>query len=158
MDINKLDIECEDNIINEINIEKKEIIKNNYSYSNKEMISKEEYNNMEYGIKLHKRLEQFDLNDEIVKKFINHKEIKDIDKANIYHEYEFIYNDNIGIIDLLLEYENEIIIIDFKTELIDKEEYNNQVKQYMNYIKSISTKEVKGYLYSILNDKFKEVF
>jgi len=112
---------------------------------------------MEYGTKLHEYLENFDLENEIVKKFLNHEEVKDIKNMNIYHEYEFMYENSIGIIDLLLESDNKIIVIDFKTEIIDKKEYFEQVKKYMEYIKYISDKKVVGYLYSIINDKFIEV-
>ena len=157
IDINKLIIDNKSSEIKDINIEKIKIEKQKYSHSSIDLISSEEYKNMEYGIKLHEELEIFDLNNELVKKFINHKEVKDIEKANIYHEYEFIYNDSIGIIDLMLEYDDKIVIIDFKTDTIDKKEYISQVKNYMEYIKNISNKEVIGYLYSILNDKFKEV-
>jgi len=156
-DINKLFINEKSNEIKSINIEKIRKEKINYSNSSINLISKEDYKNMEYGIKLHEELEIFDLNSDIVKRFISHEEIKNIEKANIYHEYEFIYNDSIGIIDLMLEYDNEIKIIDFKTEKIDKKEYISQVKNYMEYIRNITNKEVKGYLYSILNDKIKEV-
>ena len=157
IDINKLVINTESNKINNINIKKIKQEKQKYSHSSIDLITKEQYDNMKYGIKLHEKLEEFDLNDEMVKKFINHDEIKNIEKANIYHEYEFIYNGNIGIIDLILEYENEIIIVDFKTEEIDKKEYISQVKKYVEYIKSITDKKVIGLLYSIINDKFMEV-
>jgi len=156
-DINKLFINEKSNELKNINIKKIKKEKINYSNSSINLINKEEYKNMEYGIRLHEELETFDLNSDIVKRFISHEETKNIEKANIYHEYEFIYNGSIGIIDLMLEYENEINIIDFKTEEIDKKEYISQVKNYMEYIKSITNKEVKGYLYSILNDKIKQV-
>ena len=157
IDIKSLDIKLESNKLNEISISKKEIIKDNYSSSSKELITKEEYDNMQYGIKLHKELEEFNLNSEIVKKFINHEELKDILNSEMYHEYEFIYNGNIGIIDLLLEYNDKYIIVDFKTNEIEKEEYYNQVNKYKEYIEFITNKQVKGYLYSIKQDKLKEV-
>ena len=156
-DIKNININKEDNIINEINICKKEIIKDNYSSSSKELITKEEYDNMQYGIKLHKELEEFDLNSELVKRFINHDELKDILNSKMYHEYEFLYNGNIGIIDLLLEYNNKYIIIDFKTNEIDKEEYYSQVKKYKEYIEYMTSKDTECYLYSIKQDKLKEV-
>jgi len=156
-DINELNLN-ENNInIKDTLITKKELEEYNYSMSTVKLITKEEYENKEYGINLHKRLEKFDLNDDLVKKFLNHSEIPNIKDANIYHEYEFLYNSSIGIIDLLLEYKDEIIIVDYKTENISKKEYFDQVKRYMEYIKYISNKKVRGYLYSIINDKFIEV-
>lgn len=156
-DIEKLNLK--ENIINikDIQIEKQELDEYNYSTSSAKLITKEEYENKEYGINLHKRLENFDFKDDIVKRFLNHNEILNINDANIYHEYEFLYNSSIGIIDLMLEYKDEIIIVDYKTENISKKEYFDQVKRYMEYIKYISNKKVRGYLYSIINDKFVEV-
>ena len=157
INIDKLVINKNNNIIKELDIKKQEIFNKKYSHSSNNIISKEEYNNMKYGIKLHEFLEEFDLNNEYVKRFINHNEIKDIDNSIQYHEYEFTYNGNIGIIDLMLEYKDKIIIIDYKTEDINKKEYFEQVKGYIEYIKYISNKKVVGYLYSIINDKFMEV-
>ena len=95
---------------------------------------------------------------ELIEKFI-HK--IDITSANIYKEYEFIYNkENItyhGIIDLLLEYVDHIKIIDYKLKNIKDKEYLNQLNGYKNYIENKFGKNVKIYLYSVLENNLEEI-
>ena len=87
---------------------------------------------------------------------------KEIETSTFYKEYSFIYEQNgimkTGIIDLLIENKDEFIIVDYKTKEIEKEEYYKQVQGYMNYIKTITNKPVKGYLYSLLDETYTEVF
>ena len=86
------------------------------------------------------------------------KQIKD---ANIYQEYEFIYEEDKteyhGKIDLLLTYEDHIDIIDYKLYDIKDDAYIKQLNGYKKYIESISQKKVYTYLYSIISSKIKEV-
>ena len=67
----------------------------------------------------------------------------DISHANIYKEYEFIYDeDNTtyhGIIDLMLEYQDNIKIIDYKLKNINDDAY---IKSSLMVIKII----LKNYL------------
>ena len=71
-------------------------------------------------------------------------------QGKFYHEYPFINEDGVrGIIDLLIEYPDELVIIDFKLSDIDKPEYVTQVQGYMEFIRTISNKKVSGYLYSL---------
>lgn len=76
--------------------------------------------------------------------------------SKIYKEYEFYTDDSHGIIDLLIEEENKFIIVDYKLKDISKPYYVDQVKGYINYIKSITNKEVEGYLYSVLDCEYKK--
>ena len=82
-------------------------------------------------------------------------------KGNKYSEYEFIYEkDNMvynGVIDLMLEYDNYIDIIDYKLKNIDDTNYLKQLEGYMEYIKSISNKDVNIYLYSLIDKKYKKL-
>ena len=86
---------------------------------------------------------------------------KNIGNAKIYKEYEFIYNHDLvkrhGIIDLMLEYDNYIDIIDYKLKNIDDKNYLKQLEGYMEYIKSISNKDVNIYLYSLIDKKYKKL-
>ena len=81
--------------------------------------------------------------------------------AEIYQELEFVFEKNNksyhGIIDLLLEYENEIKIIDYKLKNISDAEYKNQLQVYFDYVSSLNNKKIKLYLYSIIDDKLKEI-
>ena len=98
----------------------------------------------------------------ITNKYVeNLKNNFDFDGAIIYQELEFIYfGEDIeyhGIIDLMLEYDKEIKIIDYKLKNIDDEAYKKQLVVYFNYVKSVSDKDVKLYLYSILDNVVKEI-
>ena len=79
----------------------------------------------------------------------------------MYKEYEFIYTENNeknhGIIDLLIEDENECIIIDYKLKNIDDSLYDRQLNGYKKYIERLTNKNCKCYLYSILDEKYREI-
>ena len=97
-------------------------------------------------------------NNKVVKKLL--KNI-DLNYQEIYKEYEFIYTKEDttyhGIIDLLLVYPNHISIIDYKLKNIDDEAYLKQLSGYLEYIKSITNKEVSIYLYSILDEELRKI-
>ena len=87
--------------------------------------------------------------------------MKDNLKYNMFKEYEFIYQENNnsshGIIDLLIEKETSLIIIDYKLKNIDDEAYDKQLNGYRKYIQEKTKKTVKCYLYSLLDEKYREV-
>ena len=87
--------------------------------------------------------------------FINTKILNNA--QNIYKEYEFFYEENNenyhGIIDLLIEKENENIIIDYKLKNTKDEAYLKQLNGYKNYIENITNKKTQIYLYSILDEQ-----
>ena len=82
-------------------------------------------------------------------------------KNPIYHkEYEFIEiekTESHGIIDLMIECDDIIYIIDYKLKNINKPNYINQVNGYIKYLKQKTNKQIKGYLYSILEETYLEV-
>ena len=96
-----------------------------------------------------------------LEKFFNLDLLKNIENANVYKEYEFIYLDNNikrhGIIDLMLEYDNYIDIIDYKLKKIDDHEYLKQLNGYKYYISKKTNKHVNLYLYSIIDGIYKEI-
>ena len=81
--------------------------------------------------------------------------VNNIDKANIYKEYEFIYkkDDEVlhGIIDLMLEYNDHIDIIDYKLKHVSDDAYLKQLKGYQEYIYNLTKKKTNIYLYSIMD-------
>jgi ATP-dependent exoDNAse (exonuclease V) beta subunit len=78
---------------------------------------------------------------------------------DIDHEYEY-YDDinNVhGIIDCLITKDNEVDIIDFKLKKISDEAYDHQLHTYRDYIKTITNKDIKMYLLSIIDGDIREV-
>lgn len=88
--------------------------------------------------------------------------MKDVANAKIYKEQEFLTvegdQEKHGIIDLLLEYEDKYVIIDYKTKNIDDEKYDEQVNGYRSYVKNFSgDKPIECYLYSIMTSEYRKV-
>lgn len=171
-DINyKSMINISDITIKENTLKFEPLILENKKYSkDASIINKEIKEKMNFGIEIHKELENIDFKnpntDLVDNKFIKNK----IDKflqlnifnniINAYKEYEFYYEKNTlnhGIIDLLLEYESEYKIIDYKLKNIDDENYIKQLNGYKNYIENIGNKKVSIYLYSFIDEKLEEI-
>lgn len=109
-------------------------------------------------------LEELNINDKAknhVKNFLKHPEVLNIKTANCFKEYEirFIKDGAIyhGFIDLLLEFRDHYVIIDYKLSDIDKSEYKLQLKGYKEYIETKFKKPCQIFLYSINKDIFKEI-
>ena len=137
---------------------------NTYSKKQDKIITKEIKDNMEYGKHMHEIFELADFKNNTnkeIEKFLNHFDKEKLKKANIIKEYEFIFElediEYHGIIDLLIEYENNIDIIDYKLKDINDLEYLNQLRGYKEYIENLTNKKVNIYLYSIINDTLKEL-
>ena len=65
--------------------------------------------------------------------------------------------DSHGIIDLLIENDEEVIIIDYKLNNIVDDAYKKQLLGYKDMIKNKTAKPIKTYLYSIIQEEFKEI-
>ena len=123
---------------------------------------------MELGTKIHYYLEMLDFKNpdyenadskyiNKIKRFMNSPLVENIKEAKIFKEYEFMDDGKHGFIDLLLEYEDKIVIVDYKTKNIDDVHYDEQLNGYRTYIESISSKPVYCYLYSIIDETYREV-
>lgn len=159
--------------VEELNVETKEKKQNVFSTEPQELVSTTIVENMKLGIKIHEILEYIDfLNPEYdcienafiqkkVRFFLESPILSNKDQANIYKEYEFMYQKNDteyhGIIDLLLEYEDHIDIIDYKLSNITEDKYITQLKGYQSYIEELTKKPVHLYLYSIFQEQIKEI-
>lgn len=155
--------------VEEISLKEHEIEQQKFSKSNISLNSKKDYENIKMGLKVHEYLEQIDFfnpNYELipepflkakVKKFIESSLIKEHKSAECLKEYEFIYEENNqefhGIIDLMMIEKDQIIIVDYKLNNGMDAAYERQLKGYQKYIVSKSGKNVKIYLYSILNEQ-----
>lgn len=124
---------------------------------------------LEFGTKLHKIVESvdlknpvFDFKDELLNRAVRNLydvlKTLSINDAEIYHEYEYYDEErqSFGSIDLLLVYNNHIIIIDFKTKNIDDKDYVKQLAIYKDNIVKIFTLPVETYLYSLLDGKLEK--
>lgn len=144
-------------------------IKENKTFSKKDIhiVTKEEEDKLLYGRLIHELFECTDFNNldnlsdnnkKIIERFL---EKVDISHANIYKEYEFIYDeDNTtyhGIIDLMLEYQDNIKIIDYKLKNINDEAYIKQLNGYKDYIEKLFNKKTSIYLYSITLNTLEEI-
>lgn len=157
-------IEVVENSITESIKEEKSFSKRTYS-----LLDEETKKNIEFGKKLHSMFENIDFlnineideNSIYITNFLKHDLLKNIKNATIYKEYEFMYQDYElkyhGIIDFMLVYEDHIDIIDYKLKYIEDDAYLEQLKGYQSYIQKKFNKPVKIYLYSILDNKMKEL-
>lgn len=169
-DINKIDEKIVIN--NQVKIEKKIKNESHYSKSSIGLISREQQKAMEFGSMIHYYLETMDLKNpkiddiediykEKILNFLNSDLMKNKDNANIYQEYEFIYEEEStikhGIIDLLMEYSDYFDIIDYKLKNIGDDAYIKQLNGYKDYISKISNKKVNIYLYSVMDGIYKKL-
>lgn len=161
--------------VTELKIKTQEIEESHYSKESLHITTKEEKQQMDLGIKIHQILEQLDFEDKQALEEMNipnhlKNKIKDflewdIIKKNIdkkmYKEYEFLEinenNSSHGIIDLLIEGKERMIIIDYKSKNIDDAAYEKQLDGYKKAIQKKTNKTVDCYLYSILEGKYRKV-
>ncbi len=144
-----------------INIEYQKLKTAHFSKEKISLLDKDTIKKMKYGTDTHELFEYTDFsntNNKVVKNLL--KNI-DLNYQEIYKEYEFIYTKEDttyhGIIDLLIVYPDHISIIDYKLKNIDDEAYLKQLSGYLEYIKSITNKEVSIYLYSILDEELRKI-
>ncbi len=158
--------------IKEVNIREEKEEKKHYSKEINKIISKEEYQNMQYGTLIHEILENFDFKNpnwenvpenlkDNIQKLLNFDIFKNIKNADIYSEYEFIYEEDNqeyhGIIDLLVIYDDHVDIIDYKLKNIDDKKYLDQLNGYKKFIEKLLKKDTNIYLYSILENILKKI-
>ena len=109
-------------------------------------------------------LEDLNISDYVkrkIMKFLTSDLIEKNRNSKIYKEYEFVTkkgkNKLYGIIDLMIENDEEIIIIDYKLKNIEDKYYDQQLNGYRKHIKGLTNKKVSIYLYSMIDEKFREV-
>ena len=140
------------------------------SYSHKR--NKIEKIDNEVGLNIHEILEYLDFKNykedinnydisnffkEKIEKMFEMPFMEDIESSKIYKEFEFFDEDSHGIIDLLIEKEDKFIIVDYKLKNIEEDYYENQINGYVNYLKKITNKDIEGYLYSLIESRYKKI-
>lgn len=135
----------------------------------KTLINYEDSKNLDMGTQIHYLFEIIDFKDlysykdypyfSYIERFVKH--LEDISTANIYKEYAFAYEEEntaySGIIDLLIEYKDRFVIVDYKLKNIDDPNYEKQLGVYQHFLSHKTNKPIETYLYSILEDQFKKV-
>ena len=71
----------------------------------------------------------------------------------IFKEQPLSFDGEIKQVDLLLEYEDSYLVVDYKSSNISKNHYLQQVKQYIKAISAITNSSVKGVIVYLLEDK-----
>ncbi|NPA55759.1 MAG: RecB-like helicase [Epsilonproteobacteria bacterium] len=85
---------------------------------------------------------------DVSKAFEMYQNAKHFLQADLLKEIPFIYEDNIGRIDALKQYDDYIEIIDYKTVTpTNKAQYLPQLKRYKEAIEAICHKPVKAYIF-----------
>lgn len=150
----------------DIEIESKLVNKEHYSKTLSKLVDKDTKEKLEFGEYVHYVFEMVDFKtpdlegiDSKCKHYIESflKCGLDFQSPKIYKEYEFITEGHHGIIDLVLEYNDKVIIVDYKLKNIDDDAYLEQLKGYSKYIGDKLGKEVQVYLYSIIKEELQEV-
>lgn len=158
-------------VVHKVEVPTEVVTEKTFSKKLQRPINDRQYKNMEMGHTLHRILECLDFEhpDYTNIPFFFQKKIKDFlscpifsdDIVHIYKEYEFYAETDKeqvhGIIDLMVEYEDEIKIVDYKLKQITDNAYLEQLHGYQSYIESITDKKVTTYLYSILDGTLEEI-
>lgn len=153
--------------VKELQLKKERKEQKTFSKKVSKLITKEEYTAMQTGTAVHECLEFMNLKNpnyemipdpftkQIIQNFLNQPLLSKIQDAEIYQEYEFMYEEEKieyhGVIDLMLEYTDHIDIIDYKLKNIHDIAYQDQLKGYQKYIETKSNKKIHLYLYSLLD-------
>ncbi len=130
------------------------------------LLNKEEEAKMKLGKELHAVLETIDfLRPDVsdygldpyyeakIKSFFRQDFMQDLEHSKWYRELEFYDGHRHGIIDLVIEREDKLILVDYKLKHTNDPHYLEQLEGYLIYLKKKSTKPIEVYLYSILEEK-----
>lgn len=155
--------------IEEPHLIREELKEEHFSKNQIQLITKEQREKMEFGTKIHEKLEFLDFKHpdytsmtdferNKIESFIHTSLIQENLDSKIYKEFEFTYQEEgclkHGIIDLMIENDTKIILIDYKLKNVTDAAYLEQLYGYQKYISRCTDKSVEIYLYSILDSKF----
>ena len=155
--------------IEEFDLEKERIKEESFSKNQIKLLTKDEKEKMKFGTKIHEIFELIDFKNpnysllsdfekRKIEAFINTDIIQKNLENRFYKEFEFTYMDEDcikhGIIDLMIESDDKIIIIDYKLKNINDDAYKKQLLGYKDIIFRKSNKKIELYLYSIIDEKY----
>lgn len=119
---------------------------------------------LDFSGNIKEQIQDYDLSayeEKKIEAFFAQPFMQNLHVVNTYKEYTFRLEMDSkfvdGIIDLILETKDTLIVIDYKLKDITKPQYVEQVQTYMTYLKNVSKKEIQGFIYSIIDGKYIEV-
>lgn len=125
---------------------------------------------LEEGILYHKLLELVDFKSKdtsfiqdsykrkIIDKVLKLDIFDNLNDSKIFKEYEYVEDNQKGIIDLLIVFKDHIYIIDYKTKNIDEKKYHHQLETYYRNINRLfKVNNIKTFLVSIKDGVYEEV-
>lgn len=87
----------------------------------------------------------------LLQAFLDSPWLETAEIIRVYHEYALLDQENhIAIIDCLIEYPEKYLVIDFKTKNIGSQDYQEQVKRYLQALQTFTSKPIRGVLYSLI--------
>lgn len=97
--------------------------------------------------------------------FSHHEGTRDLFTGKVYHEVGFTHHINekvlVGIMDMVVEFDDEIVLIDFKSDQVSsfeilKERYQGQIEMYRSFLRTqYPHQKIRTFIYSFsLNDYF----
>jgi len=139
--------------------------------ASKELSSDFDQEKIRFGLRIHRLLEIVDFSTHDTSFIENNDDRHFIDKtlrapifssskhAKAMKEFEFLDTNNgtVGIIDLLLIYQDHIDIIDYKLKNIEDPSYLAQIEMYRQYVSSRTKLQVNCYLLSVLTGETKKI-
>ena len=145
-----------------------------FSKQSHQLFTNQQKQAIEFGEKIHLELAHLDFKhldqslancSKIVKEGIEYLRkqpiFSNIEQAQVYQEYEFYTQHQSkldhGIIDLLIEYEDHFIILDYKLKQINDDAYEKQLNGYYDYLSQITQKPIECYLFSILSKELIQI-
>lgn len=152
-----------------------DMIPKTYSKTSLSILDDHRWQMVQRGNELHRQLEEFDFFDyfkgaelkthegllSLVQPLLKSAAFAGGVPDNIHQEYAFttkIDKDAFsGVIDLLVEYHDHVVIIDYKLKHLDDQAYVQQLEGYKQYIKRMLNKPVVAYLYSLVDQNIIQV-
>ena len=127
-------------------------------YFKKEEISRAiESSKNHYGLVLEDKLWE-DIKNRIIRLVENEEFNSIIKDAKLYKEKSISFNGELKQIDLLLEYKNSYLVIDYKSSKKFHLKHQQQVSNYIDAIKNITNKETKGVILYLLQDNIEIIY
>ena len=156
-----------------LNLKEKELIVRTHASHDAVVVDEEINRSLERGTLLHSFFEitdflTADIDEELERKCIADEYKKYLKKfyyqpifsgktIRELHEFPYYKDNSSGSIDYVLEKEDELIIVDFKTSRIDDPAYVDQLRTYKEFMATRINKPIKTYLYSMMKNELKEI-